>query len=516
MSAPSNWLKRIQTLSIPALLPVHSLPSSTAPLQEWTSIIREDPLLTIHLFRYANKLLASHDTSVKTLEHAVNLLGSQRLIVLTNKVARIETNNSSTKGLLNAIGDSLLAASLMRQWFEIRQIPWTESDYWMTLFYDLGLWMLWLLEPELMEGIEHRTEQGETRHIIIADLLGMPLQQWNKELCQYFQLPVFELPADQAQAEARTLAFKNSALKFFLPFSHELASCVRNGWDSQELDSLCRTGEISLGLPNFINHLKRWVAIAAREYSLPQASLAARRLLATQPSVAFGAAYSGFSTQDLQRQAALKAKLKGTIDSWPEAQQIKQQRVKQPTDQSTEPVVPRPEPTEQPAVRLNIASQREIRRQFLNQKAWHSPVEIHESAMYGLIQGFGFSRIVVLERTEGFWQAFGSQGCDKAMLLRQLKMSISSSEILSQLARRTTAVWVNDKNRAKAERLLPSSLIAANESTSFILRSFSIGKAVTMMVYVDAFECSEPLNSIDYQLFREYCADWNTALNRMR
>src|SRR5690554_5332564 len=101
----TKWLKRVQTLSLPAVLPVKSLPPVHAPLADWIEIIREDPLLTIHLFRYANKMLASHDISVKTLDHAVNLLGSTRLITLTGKIPRIEDTNNSTKGLLNAIGD---------------------------------------------------------------------------------------------------------------------------------------------------------------------------------------------------------------------------------------------------------------------------------------------------------------------------------------------------------------------------------------------------------------------------
>jgi hypothetical protein len=37
-----------------------------------------------------------------------------------------------------------------------------------------------------------------------------------------------------------------------------------------------------------------------------------------------------------------------------------------------------------------------------------------------------------------------------------------------------------------------------------------------MPVQVDHGNPLESFNAIDYQLFPEYCANWNTALNKMR
>lgn len=535
MTEKSPWFSKVQQLDLPAVLPISALPDVNASLDAWMNIVREDPLLTIHLFRYANKMLASHDVSVLTLDHAVNLLGSQRLITLSGKIPRLDGRTGSAKGLLRAIGDSLLAASLMRQWFEIRQIPWTEADYWVTLFYDLGIWMLWLLEPEKMEGIEFRVKQGENRDQLLNQLLGTPLREWNDQLCTYFQLPILPeedpTPASSLK-QHRIQPFKQSALKFFLPFSHELAFAARQDWKSEVLDTLCRTGEISLGLTEFRPMLKQWVAIAAREFHLPHAALAARRLLAQQPDVGLRPVTSGFSESDLalvsQLSSGKSAKASKPepqpepapdLASWPEAEMLQakmknaeppvvSERVSKPAERK------KPAVTQRPAVDLNI--QREIRRQFRNQKTWHSPIEIQESALYGLRRGLSLSRIVVMEKNDGFWQAFDSEGCQNYPLLRNLKLPMHASEILSELSKRVTALWVNDSNRRKAGRMLPPPLLTAAENESFFLRSFSIGDDVTMLIYVDACDLEDPLNSIDYQLFREYCADWNTALNKMR
>ncbi|EAR09537.1 HDOD domain-containing protein [Reinekea blandensis] len=526
MTAQSPWFTKVQQLNLPAVLPISALPDSQASLGEWMTIIREDPLLTIHLFRYANKMLASHDVSVRTLEHAVNLLGATRLVALTGKVQRVDGKSGSAKGLLRAIGDSLLAASLMRQWFEIRQIPWTEADYWVTLFYDLGIWMLWILEPEKMEHIEFRVKQGDSREQLLTDMIQMPLRQWNAMLCAYFQLPV--LPDEDneqvaEQPEQRIQPFKQSALKFFLPFSHELAFSVRQNWHSDSLDTLCRTGEISLGLTEFKPMLKQWVAVAAREFRLPHAALAARRLLAQQPAVSLQRTSSGFSQDDMKRANQLSQNRPAPIvdptpepapdlASWPEARSATPSAT-QP-GQSATTGQGNPTPSRRSQVDLNI--QREIRRQFRNQKTWHSPIEIQESALYGLRKGLSLSRIVVLEESNGFWAAFDSEGCQNHPLLRNLKVPMNASDILTELSKRVTALWVNDNNRRKAGKMLPPPLLMAAENESFFLRSFAIGTDVTMLIYADAFGQEEPLSANDYQLFREYCADWNTALNKMR
>ncbi len=520
MNNDDNWFKRVQRLELPAVLPVGSLPDANAPLTQWKSIIREDPLLTIHLFRYANKMLASHDVSVRTLEHAVSLLGNTRLIALTTKVERITEQSASSKGLLRAIGDSLLAASLMKQWFEIRQIPWTEADYWMTLFYDLNIWICWLLEPEKMEGIEKRAAEGQNLEMLIKELLGFSPRPWNNKLCKYFQLPI--LADDEALAqsgEQRIQSFKESALKFFLPFSHELSSAVRQDWNYEALQTLCRKGEISLGLTDFGSKLKQWVAISAREYQLPYAATAARRIISQQVEEQKQIEPSGFSDQDI----AFVTQLSQSPAS--------QQHTSNPfTNQSTSNIAIEPsQPSMQQATKagwpltpakprfnLNMDVQTEIRRQFLNQKSWQSAVGIQESALYGLKNGLRLSRIVAMELDNGFWQAFDAEGCKTSPLLRNLKIPMHSSDFISELSNRVTTLWVNASNRAKAERLLPPPLLSAANGESFFLRSFAIDKKITMLLYVDAYQQSESLNEIDYQLFREYCSDWNTALNRMR
>jgi hypothetical protein len=165
---------------------------------------------------------------------------------------------------------------------------------------------------------------------------------------------------------------------------------------------------------------------------------------------------------------------------------------------------------------VNLNSLREVRRQFRNQKTWHSPVEIQESALFCLQQGLGLHRIVVMEHGKEHWQAFDQEGCDHYLLLKHLKLPIAGSSALQEFSRRVTAAWLHKGNIAKARKQLPEALFKAADDQSFFLRSFTIGQEVTMMIYADAKGDPEPLGESDYRLFREFCADWNTALNRIR
>lgn len=522
MNPQDPWLERIKAVTLPALLPQTSLPGPSAPLTDWIKVVSEDPLLAMLIFRYANRMMSNRQVLVRTLEHAVALIGSQRLIKLTESIPRLDPASTAFSGLQSTVGDSLVAASLMRQWFEMRQIPWTEADYWMTLFYDVGLWALWLLEPQMMDGFEFRAERGENRNKLIEGMIGMSVRDWNDELCRHFQLPAIpETNTDEENRniEDRIQPHKLSALKFFLPFSHELAYKVRQNWESEQLDTLFRTGEIALGLTEFQPMLKSWITSAAREYQLPQAATAARRLLAHQPPVSTqGAALkAGFSEADRARAHKLsRTYATGGREKTPSGSPRAAQPAPPPGKQHPDGGNKAGPGAASYRHSVNLNSLREVRRQFRNQKTWHSPVEIQESALFCLQQSLALHRIVVMEHTRGQWQAFNQEGCDHYLLLKNLKLPIEGSSALKEFSRRVTAAWLRKDNRDRARKQLPEALFKAADDQDFFLRSFSIGREVTMMIYADAKGDPEPLGESDYRLFREFCADWNTALNRIR
>jgi hypothetical protein len=121
-----------------------------------------------------------------------------------------------------------------------------------------------------------------------------------------------------------------------------------------------------------------------------------------------------------------------------------------------------------------------------------------------------------MERTKSQWQAFDHEGCDHYLLLKHLKLPIAGSAALQEFSRRVTAAWLHGGNLERAKKQLPDPLFKAADDQDFFLRSFTIANEVTMLIYADARGDPEPLGESDYRLFREFCADWNTALNRIR
>lgn len=507
----ADGLTLLMQLGKPTLLSRKALPGKQASLMSWGQAIRHDPLLSIQVFQQANSLMQGRDTKIKTVAHAVAVLGTVKLSMLAQKVAPIDSSSTAGKGLRKVIGDSLVAVTLMRHWFAIRRIPWTEDDYWLTLFHQVNIWVSWLVKPVQMEHLEFHILQGEKPEKKLTDVMQMPTSAVKQWVCDHFKLPHVR----DTESDPETMQnHKDSALKFFLPFSHQLAFEVRHDWHSNRVERLCHQGETSLGLTEFKPMLKQWITMAAREHPLAEAAIAARRLVAQQTKDQKTPPQSGFSAKDLAKATNKPAPPASPSNpkAWPQASR----RVKRPSAKSNLNWL---EDSRWAANRrndVNLTVIREIRRQLRGKAHWHSAIEIQESALYGLSKGLAFSRIVVLDIRDGFWKAFDSEGCQNYTLLRNLILDMHSNKIMSELSRRATAVWINDNNRSKAQQMLPRALLEASANEDFMMRSFAIGQQVTMLLYADIYDSDESLGDDDYKLFREYCADWNTALARAK
>lgn len=503
MSTPNPWLERIQAATLPALLPQSALPSAAAPLTDWNLAIREDPLLALQIMGQANRIFARRDQQTSTVEHAAAVLGVQRLINLTRNIPRISSGSTAYQGLLHNIGDSLVASSLLRQWFELRHVPWQDADYWTTLYYNLGYWALWLLEPQRMEAFEQRSTEGRSRTELVEALIEQPMHHWNTRLCHYLTLP---LPPETLnsneldQLDDRLPATRTAYINALLPLAHKLAYQLRLSWQSPALERLCKTGATALGVSDFSNRLKLWVPQAARQFKLPSAGQAARLLLAQQPSLSKAG----------KTAPAPVRKAKTEQDEVPRLHPVEPEpraRVAAP-----KPVPPPPPPVaKRSAINTDTLDNA---RTLLRRDIDAAQADIHKTAFVGLQSGLGLSRLVVLKMHNGVWQATRTAGCSYYLLLRNLRLPLVNSTVMQEFSRRTAALWINDSNRDKGRQNLPADLLKAADGEAFFLRSFKIGDAVPLLIYADAKEDSEELNEHDYRLFREFCADWNSALNR--
>jgi len=507
MSTSNAWLERIQAANLPALIPQSALPSSAAPLSDWSQAVREDPLLAMQIMGQANRIYANRDQQLSTLDHAAAALGVQRLINLTRTVPRISPGSTAYRGLRLNIADSLIAANLMKQWFEQRSLPWSDADFWSVLFHNLGFWALWLLEPQRMEAFEQRSTEGRDRTELVENLIEQSLPNWTRRLCHYLNLPQppEHLGAEELdQIHERLLPNRSVMLSALLPLSHELAYQLRLSWDSPALDRLCKIGATALGLSDFRQRLKTWIPQAARQYQLPEAGSAARQLLAHQPPI------SKAATTAIARDKVREPKL-DTAENLRTPEKPPEPRARVATKPTPPPAPPPP-----PVKKRSTVNQDHLdnARTLLRRNIDVPITEVHKTALEGLQQGLGLSRIVILKMDNGIWQATRTAGCSYYLLLRNLRLPLFKSTVMQEFSRRTAALWVNDSNRNKGQQTLPADLIKAADGEAFFLRSFKVGSAIPLLIYADAKDDKEELNEHDYRLFREFCADWNSALNR--
>lgn len=470
--------------------------------------MREDPLLALQIIGQANRIYARRDQQLNTLDHAAVVLGVERLLKLTRAIPRISPGSTAYQGLRLNIADSLVAASLMKQWFELRNLPWNDADFWSTLFHQVGYWALWLLEPQRMEAFEQRSTEGRNRAELVENLIEQPLHNWNRRLCHYWHLPQppEQLSAAQLdQLSDRLLPNRSAMQSALLPLSHELAYQLRLSWESPVVDRLCTLGATALGLSDFRQRLKTWMPQAARQCHMPEAGSAARQLLAHQPPISIAAAPVTPTRTRLRNPNPV-----GSDDSRRTAP-VEEPRARV-TPKAATPPPPPPAPVKKRST-LNQDTLENVRTR-LRRDMELTPTEAHKAALDGLQKGLGLSRIVILNMHNGVWQATRTAGCSYYLLLRNLRLPLLNSSTMQEFSRRTAALWVNDSNRNKGQQTLPADLLKAADGEAFFLRSFKVGAAVPLLVYADAKDDKEQLNEHDYRLFREFCADWNSALNR--
>lgn len=476
-------------------------PHRSVDTHEWYKLIVHEPLIALELFKKAS-LLNSSQHSDDNFADALQALGVVNLKFILSKLVKEPNKQPIPIGLHEAIADSLLAAYLVKQWFKLKQIPWSPNDYWTVLFHDIAEWNGWLMDESVMWRIKKRAGNKNEYAQMFADAFGMSKADMQLELVEHHQLP--ESCQFLTSPKDRTGSFKASALKFFLPFGHDLARELRKSWSSKNLEKLCRSGKISLGIADFQKQLKSWVAEAARSTPNPFVATAARQLLADQPSKMDTSKDYGFSEDDFARALSLS-----------------NNRACEPiTNNASYPVETNPDQPKmtQPKGQFALDTQliEEVQREFQFGKAWHSASEIQEAALYALKDGFKFKRIMFLDFDNGFWKPFTSVGCKKSPLLRHLKFAKAGSVIIEELSQKATSIWINEHNRHLAESRLPPPLVMGTSDHDFILRSFTIEGDVTMMLYCDSHERENRFSQHDYTLLKTFCRHWNASLTAIR
>ncbi|MCX4027591.1 HDOD domain-containing protein [Endozoicomonas sp. SM1973] len=154
------------------------------------AIIRHCPLTAFHIFHQANKNREiTYDIRVKSLEHAMAMLGVDAIKMFINSVSSFDplTDDLQANCLIKEVSNSLHAAHQAQYWFKQKTRKTSEEVFWSALFFNVTRWALALQIPKQMQLIQ----QCGGKHVqaIERQVLGCTISTLQLALDDYWSLP---------------------------------------------------------------------------------------------------------------------------------------------------------------------------------------------------------------------------------------------------------------------------------------------------------------------------------------
>lgn len=437
----TQWLRRVSGSPI-AIISQQREIVRAAGAGELASVLLQDPLLAMRLFQAAKHIPKGQP--IATASQLIELLGPRQVVALCQDMKRVDFNNTLHQGLLRSVGDALLAAQLLKRWFQMRHIEFTETDYWQTIFDGAPIFAMWWTDPLIMEGADHNQAVTKSIQQRIASHLDCRYLQILEAMKMQWELPVALDLSSSKQPKAM-------ALKYFLPFSHEIAHCARRSWRSDQFLDACRRGGIALGINHFNQQLRHWLIDISQSEPQSLANQAMRQYVTDQP----------YERKIKARPAPIQAK---PVD----------------TQALTELLL----------------------KMHPKQLAYLDRIDLFDGLLSGM-QSCLFSKAgMIAVPQHGKFDVLAWRGMSKP------HNAIMPSIIMKKLSEQSVSLWINDKNRANTLAHLPPLLASLAETNEIMLRSVVIdGRCHAVIIAVYQHATAE-----HYQHFRQLASAFGLAL----
>ena len=279
--------------------------------------LKREPALCLLLFSEANKRTRA---SVQSLKHALNLLGTQRIVRLiedTPDREALKLSDAVWNGYRQSLGSALFAAELSLllnshghalDWIaqlhaqDIAKLMTTETEalYWASLMRSAPLWAMWLQAAPLMEEWQRERHRGAPAAALERRLFGarlrdicaataelwhlpeMTIESWHPTSGMLRQLP--RLVRLTRRGGALDPQAQTPALAAII--SHALAGAAAENWLSHETQRLQSVvgGWLGSDPSRGAAIVHQWAAECSREHPIEDCMPPALTLLLSAPT----------------------------------------------------------------------------------------------------------------------------------------------------------------------------------------------------------------------------------------
>lgn len=192
------WLKKLPEYELPINATVANqlielLHDENCDAIKQAKLIKQDPMLCLHLFHYAENALKQRKGSVQHLTHLLGLLGM-------NSVERSTKSKQHRprfpQGLQEILAASAFSAHLSNYLLLRKHHGNTDRFYLSTLFFNVPLWLMWVASPKVMnQGQLLASRQNQPHLQLCQQKLGFELNDLFSQIGDIKHLPDATLKA---------------------------------------------------------------------------------------------------------------------------------------------------------------------------------------------------------------------------------------------------------------------------------------------------------------------------------
>lgn len=498
-----RWQQRLADARLPLLsaqADVVRMLGSRLSVHELVERMEQDLPLAVDMMVAASNTLRSSGKPLLGLQHAVNLLGMDRVQVLVRARQAHTLDRSKPEHVmaLQAMATSRFAGIVLMDWTARHPGTHAEHLYWVTALMGLARWKLPLVAPQLARSIEQRVAAGEPRGAVEHAMLGCSVEAINTAHLLDLGLPdVADLRQRMAMdpkllATAARMAWTDRAPPDVTPevgrwlhqptsaspLAYALALSAQDSWYSKRTQTLMAVASVHLSQHMDHTHrdTRRLALVASQESTYyPFVTAPATRLLWMPPEPRkLTAATNSQSVKLANKPQPVLAALTG-------ATAPAGKKVKSASDW------------------LHDYEQQCNQSLHINLKSFMA------ATLNTLEHGLGLHRCALFLKPAGTEElsCFMAHGFGTALVSRQLTLPAGGEHLLARLMGHPEgALCVTGKQMDAARKQLPKALALLALPSGLVLGTVHIKQRPMGIWWADTGHQDEPLDAASYAGFQ--------------
>lgn len=515
-------------------------------------LVARDPALCFHLLQNANQINNNPDTEIRTLDHAISLLGITRLEELLKELPKfkIDLKQLGHRRYLQCLSTSLHAAYQAKAWTQIKGQHKGEGLYWASLFYQCLHWQLWHCAKDQMRKREVLIKKrGLPAQVAEKHIFGMPLEQLALKLAEHWHLPtatrkalipsnrpsrrqLIELNRDnfklylEQNAELRMLIQQPEFMVFI---ANWLAAEACNDWYGR---STLRAQKVAANYCNMtlldtVDKSHHLAVELSHEHPIPAVSMPGAKLLlpahVVQQSETTDTQKSSAKQAPAKQAPVIPAPVKQTAHKKPAAKPA--QVVDKAKTAKPQSLKPRPSQANKGAApaaigkrlqdtkKLNIAL-KQLTQQPETFADLHQLMHCCNDAITG---GLSLKRslILIANSSQSQMRVYYKNGVPQGVPLAQYRIDLQQPGLIKKLMSKKSGFQITPENYAKVSGMLPKDFAEIVASRDLFLMSIFSGDRAVGMVMADAKGHPAALTTDEYSTFKQLCQGVCHTLEQM-